>query len=83
MGHLSGYFHKAGQILPCQTTFLEFPFRYKDNQRGWNYLEHSEECWLSSYREMGGDCGKDYVNLLLPINSDFKIKRGKRQSAFL
>lgn len=50
-----GYFHKAGQLLPRQTTFLEFPFRYKGNQRGWNYLEHSVEFWLLSYREMGGD----------------------------
>lgn len=41
------------------------------------------EFWLSSYREMGGVCGEDYVNLLRPINSDFKIKRGEQESAFL
>ena len=68
MGHLSGYFHKAGQLLPRQTTFLEFPFRYKGNQRGWNYLEPRVEFWLLSYREMGGDCGRDCVNSLRPIN---------------
>lgn len=30
-----------------------------------------------------GMCGRDYINLLQPINSDFKIKKGKQQSAFL
>ena len=83
MGHLSEYFHKAGQLLLHQTTFLEFPFGYKGNQRGWNYLEHSVEFWLLSYREMGGDLWQGYVNLLRPVNSDFKIKKGRQQSAFI
>lgn len=30
-----------------------------------------------------GTCGRHYVHLLQPINSDFKIKKGKQQSAFL
>lgn len=83
MGHLSGYFHKAGQLLPRQTTFLEFPFRYKGNQRGWNYLEHGVEFWLLSYREMGGALWQGLCKLLQPVNSDFKIKKGKQQPAFL
>lgn len=41
------------------------------------------EFWLLSYREMGGDLWQGYVNLLQPINSDFKIRKGKQQSAFL
>jgi len=45
MGHLSGYFHKAGQLLPRQTTFLEFPFRYKGNQRGWNSCSGKRVCF--------------------------------------
>lgn len=30
-----------------------------------------------------GICGRDYVNLLRPINSDFKIRKGRQQSAFI
>lgn len=37
------------------------------------------EFGLLSYREMGGDLWPAYVNLLRPINSDFKMK--KKQAA--
>lgn len=37
------------------------------------------EFGLLSYREMGGDLWLAYVNLLRPINSDFKMK--KKQAA--
>lgn len=33
------------------------------------------EFGLLSYREMGGDLWLAYVNLLRPINSDFKMKK--------
>lgn len=42
--------------------------------------------WNFGFRAIGkwvGICGRDYVNLLRPINSDFKIKKGRQQSAFL
>lgn len=45
--------------------------------------EHSVEFGLLSYREMGGDLWLVYVNLLRPINSDFKMEKKQAAVSFL